>query len=264
MRDLLAAPSNAGPSRPPRQRPEDVDVDYDQVVRTLAFDARAKPKDRTKTEEELAVEERDKLDQAEVKRLRRMRGGMSDEEDGGSKKRNRQAAGGDDLEDDFVEEDLLGPGLTREDIENMALPGAADIEGGSEGDENESDGDDDEDEEEDENEDEDSGEGDEEDDIESEDNLEDLDEDDLSEDQSVEEVTAKSKGGKRHNKSNGVKEIPFTFPCPASIDELEDVLDDHDDTAVPIIIQRIRALHHPSLAQGNKEKLQVGLQREWC
>jgi nucleolar protein 14 len=30
-----------------------------------------------------------------------------------------------------------------------------------------------------------------------------------------------------------------------------------DDSAIPTVVQRIRAIHHPSLAQGNKEKLQV-------
>jgi nucleolar protein 14 len=40
------------------------------------------------------------------------------------------------------------------------------------------------------------------------------------------------------------------------VEEFEDILEGLDDEALPIVVQRIRALHHPSLAQGNKEKLQ--------
>jgi nucleolar protein 14 len=36
-------------------------MDYDKQVRELAFDKRAKPKDRTKTEEELALEQKRRL-----------------------------------------------------------------------------------------------------------------------------------------------------------------------------------------------------------
>lgn len=52
---------------------------YDQHVRELAFDKRAKAKDRTKTEEELALEEKEALEKAENRRQRRM---MGKDEDG--------------------------------------------------------------------------------------------------------------------------------------------------------------------------------------
>jgi nucleolar protein 14 len=248
LRELLGPA--AGPSRPPRVKPAAEDADYDQFVRTLAFEARAKPKDRTRTEEELALEEKEKLEEAEAKRLRRMRGEESEEE-GDSRKRKRAAAGADDLDDDYVEDEegLLGPGLTREDIENMGTLGGEDVSG----DEDEEDGTEGEEDDDEEDDDEEDDEEDEDDDEEDEDGLEDLDE--ASEAGSVEEVVRKSKG--KAKATNPVKEIPYTFPCPTTIDELEDILDEHDDAAVPVIIQRIRALHHPSLAQGNKEKLQV-------
>ena len=35
---------------------DEKDQEYDQFVRELAFEKRAKPKDRTKTEEEIALE----------------------------------------------------------------------------------------------------------------------------------------------------------------------------------------------------------------
>ena len=50
------------------------DINYDQHVRELALDKRAKPKDRTKTEEELALEAKEALEKAERKRLQRMMG----------------------------------------------------------------------------------------------------------------------------------------------------------------------------------------------
>ena len=62
IRSLLAAPdplsaslakADAGPLAAPKT---DADRAYDQFVREFAFDKRARPKDRTKTEEELAAE----------------------------------------------------------------------------------------------------------------------------------------------------------------------------------------------------------------
>jgi len=257
--DKSAPSALPGPSR--QADPKD-DSEYDQFVRTLAFDARAKPKDRTKTEDELALEEAEQLQKAEAKRLRRMRGeDVSDEEDedegGGYKKRRKLERRGeaDDLDDDFDEDDLLGPGLTREDIENMKPP-TDDEESGEEdkGSEDGSEGDEEDGSDEDEDEDD-------EDESEVASAMEDLDDEvpDLVPVDSDEEdlVTRKGKGKGKSKASTKVKEIPYTFSCPASIEDLEEIMDDLDDSALPIVVQRIRAIHHPSLAQGNKEKLQV-------
>lgn len=269
LRELLATapiPDKAaaasilpGPSRPAARPVEGAaqDTDYDQMVRTLGYESRAKPKDRTKTEEELAIEEAEKLQKAEAKRLRRMRGeDASDDEDeteGGFKKRRKLEKRGeeDDLDDDFVDDDeLLGPGLTREGLESMALPQR-----------DESEEEDDEDDEDDEDEEDDSEEDDDEDDVSE---MEDLNDDeapelvpvDSDDDEAVVKRSKTSGKGKGKAKAT-TKEIPFTFPCPTSIEELEDIMDELDDSALPTVVQRIRAVHHPSLAQGNKEKLQV-------
>lgn len=281
LRELLTAAPMAdrdalpGPSRTKKPADAGDDKAYDQFVRTLAYEARAKPKDRTKTEDELAVEEAEELQKAEARRLRRMRGeDISDEEEeggGGYRKRRKLERRGDadDLDDDF-EEDLLGPGITREDLEKMgraqngASPdGSGDEEGGSD-----VSGSDDEDEGEDEDEDEDEDEEDGEEDVEEDDEddgeddedemsaMEDLDEApelvpvDSDDD---EQVVKRAKG----KKAKTTKEVPYTFPCPANIEEFEDIMEDLDDSALPLVVQRIRAIHHPSLAQGNKEKLQV-------
>ncbi|AFR93321.2 nucleolar protein 14 [Cryptococcus neoformans C23] len=229
------------------------DGEYDQIVRSLAFDARAKPKNRTKTEEELAFEEKENLEKAEAKRLRRMRGeSVSDgeEEEGSRKKRKAddKKPDADDLEDDYVEDEaLLGPGLTREQIETMVLSGS---EAGSDGEQDDEDS-----REEEESVDEDAEEEDESD---AESAMEDLNESEevsASESEEVEPVVKRTKG-KKAAKAEKVKEIPYTFPCPANIEEFEEIVDPLEDSALPTVVQRIRALYHPSLAQGNKEKLQ--------
>ncbi len=53
--------------------------------------------------------------------------------------------------------------------------------------------------------------------------------------------------------------LPFTFPCPATHDELLTVLENHqiDPKHIPTVIKRIRTLHHPSLAEDNKYRLQA-------
>ena len=270
LRELLEGGTSdqPGPSHKVPRRlnaPTGEDADYDQFVRTLAFEARAKPKDRTKTEDEIAVEEAERLQKAEAKRLCRMRGEeVSDEEDGeegGYRKRRKMDKRGeaDDLGDDFVDDgdDLLGPGITREALENMKLPVEREEESKEESEED----DDDDDEDDAQDDEEDSGEDEDEDDEMS--AMEDLDDDKapdlvaVDEDRTDGELVMRKNEGKGKAQASSTKGIPFTFPCPASIEDLEDILEGLEDSALPIVIQRIRALHHPSLAQGNKEKLQV-------
>jgi nucleolar protein 14 len=244
-----------GPERAAGIAGQTNDKDYDQDVRALAFDARSKPKDRTKTEEEEAADEVARLQEAEAKRLRRMRGEESDDEDGAPSKRRKtdRAPDADDLGDDFmgeVDEEgnvLLGEGLTRKAIEEMAPESdeGSDEEGsdeesgevGEEGEEGEEGSDEDDD--------------DDDDDDESVSDLEDLDSDDAeSDDEAPQLVPVKKK------RKAPVAEIPFIFPCPSTLQEFEEIVDPLPDSALPTVVQRIRALHHPSLAQGNKEKLQ--------
>lgn len=253
-----------------------MDGDYDQLVRTLAFDARSKPKNRTKTEEEFAVDEKERLEKAEAKRLLRMQGeSISDDEDETGTRKRRRTDGkrpdADDLDDDFLDDEVfLGPGLTREGIEQIKLPySLEEDEAESEDEDEDQDGDENESSEGDSSEvdadDQDSGK-DGELDEEAEDSgasaMEDLVDDEvLKLDSAIEEPEASvvPKGKRKSGANvNGVQEIPYTFPCPLAIEELEDLLDGLEGSAIPTVVQRIRALHHPSLAQGNKEKLQVG------
>ena len=217
---------------------------YDQHVRELAFDKRAKAKDRTKTEEELALEAKEALEKAERRRRKRMLGlddDSGDDEDGKSKGKRKRGA--DDLDDDFDEEgvpdyDGLGAGLDvgaahSSDEEGEDEDGSDEEEESSEGDSEEEEGDDDDDESDDEN-----SEG---------------------EEGEHENLVAPTKAtkGKSKGKQSAKHELPFTFPCPENHDEFLEIVENIADEDVPIVVQRIRALYHTTLAVDNKFKLQV-------
>jgi nucleolar protein 14 len=246
MQDLSSTGSNSVPlgrNRTETNRPDAVtavEEHYDQHVRELAFDQRAKPKDRTKNEEELALEEKEVLEKAERKRIRRMMGDESDSDEdegksGGKRKRER---GADDLEDDFHEEEEwngLGVGLQEE---RTSVVDSSNSEDGGEG--------------EDEDCDKENGE---------------------NEDESGfhESDTSESEGGDHEDlvpsgktdtislemKVYPTKELPFTYPCPATHEEFLEIIEDIERKDIPTVVLRIRALYHPSLGSDNKFKLQV-------
>ncbi|KXN89479.1 putative nucleolar complex protein 14 [Leucoagaricus sp. SymC.cos] len=172
---------------------ESQDADYDQHVRELAFDKRSKPKDRTKTEEELALEEKEALEKAEKRR----RGRMLDLE---------ESENGDD------EEDENGPG-------------------GNEGDET----------------------------VDEEDHDFDLEDEADSEIEEGEQegLMATISKEKIELTASTKTELPYTFPAPATHEEFLDIVENAGDQEVPIVVQRVRALYHTSLAPENKLKLQA-------
>lgn len=228
----------------------DEQMDYDRQVRELAFDQRAQPKDRTKTEDELALEEKEALEKAERQRRRRMLGDDGEDSDDGGKnhgKRKRER-GGDDLEDDFLGDELwggIGSGLGEVGINDQAV---------AEGDSEEED--------EDEGVDEDEDEDEETDDEDENSEAEEGNESNFgSEASSVsggdfDEITTSQKSAKLKPPGGFRHELPFTFPCPESHEEFLEIIGEIDDTDVPIVVQRIRTLHHPSLSPENKAKLQ--------
>ncbi|KAF9073180.1 nucleolar protein 14 [Rhodocollybia butyracea] len=202
-------------------------ANYDQAVRELAFDKRAKPKDRTKTEDELALEEKEALEKAERRRRKRMLGLEDSDDEDGDKPRAKRQRGGDDLEDDFDDEvgwSGLGIGLET----------------------GQGDGDEDEDEDEDVEDEADDGENEEVEDEESADSDDDKDATELV-------GSRRSVSSSRKLKS---KDLPFTFPCPSSHQDFLDIVENVDDNDLSTVVQRIRALHHTSLAPDNKLKLQ--------
>lgn len=256
LRDLIYAPdpSSTGSNSVPlgRNRPDAIqqssisalaaepqDVDYDQHVRELAFDKRAKPKDRTKTEEELALEEKDALEKAERRRRKRMLGlDDSDSENEEIKSRVKRKRGADDLEDDFYDEEAEWNGL------------GAGLADNSKGDNDEVESSTSEDEDEDSGEDEEDG---------SHAEAEDESGDSEGEAGDHEDLITRGQDGKGRSKSQNAstKELPYTFPCPSTHEEFLKIVHDLEDKDVPTVVQRIRTLYHTSLAPDNKFKLQA-------
>ncbi|KAJ3571637.1 hypothetical protein NPX13_g5307 [Xylaria arbuscula] len=223
---------------------EKMERDYDLRLRQLAMDRRAKPSDRTLTEEEIAQRDVERLKEVEDKRQKRMRGEVSDGEDDaqeedardvtsaandvawldeeededfklGSGIRTRPTAtelGFDDEDDFIVEDDLLASGSDLEPIES---------------------------------EDEDSsGEEDEEQDDQDDEFTKGL----LNETEAQD--SAFSKGSS--DTKNGAGEIRS---CPETLQELLDISQALSPEQIPTLIQKIRILYHPKLASENKAKL---------
>ncbi|KAF9006737.1 nucleolar protein 14 [Cyathus striatus] len=220
--------------------PETQDANYDHHVRELAFDKRSKPKDRTKTEEELALEEKESLEKAERQRRRRMLG-LEESEDEDEEKGRKRKRGADDLDDDFDGSELggLGVGLGDATVDLSEEEGSSASEDSS-----------------------DAGKSDEENEEGSDSDEEDLDEDDdewEGEEGEHEALVAPRKASKNKEKlvQKTVKELPYTFPCPSTHEEFLEIVKDVEDKDVPIVVQRIRALYHTSLAPDNKFKLQT-------
>lgn len=52
-------------------------------------------------------------------------------------------------------------------------------------------------------------------------------------------------------------ELPYTFTAPECYEDLLDLFGEHSHDDCLVIIDRLRKCHHPSLAEGNKAKLEV-------
>ena len=219
---------------------------YDRRLKELVLDRRSKPTERTKTEEEKAVEEANRLRLLEDQRLRRMKGDDDADQnedlvDGTIEKSNDQVL---DLNDAGVFG--FGPGIA--ETRNSPITGLEDeddflLESGLVA-----------------SDDVDSeladsvmGLGSEEDSVELNSEI-DVDaeffdgmETGLSEGEGELHV-----GNRLHPDNNG---IPFVYPCPQSHDELLEVIKDLPVEKIPIIIQRIRHLYSVDLKSENKVKL---------
>lgn len=233
--------------------------DYDKVMRELRFEARGTVSDRLKTEDEVAREEKEKLEQLEQERLERMKGIVDETKP----KTNHRSA--DDLDENFVydsdPEYMLS--YNKEGESNVEVE--AEINGRNIKDKNE-----DESEEENEN-DEESAEDEE--DSESEDNLSDLKEDDSeSEEEMGEEIVEEPKIDKIENNTETIKEdllkrkeimekarqeLPYTFTLPDSYESLQKLFENRTSAHQSVILERMIKCNHPSLAVTNKENLSL-------
>lgn len=230
--------------------------DYDVAVRKMIQDKRAKPTTRTKTYEQIAEQEADRLRELEEKRLKRMRGEPVSESEGeeeesepeakvedvpkpafeviygddddvdfglgkGIKTRPTATELGFDDEDDFIiEDDLVASGSDVDDIDDAEFDTSEDEDGAAESDD---------------------------------------DEDDeftkglLTESESKDAIFSAEKQG--HNAASAGDGLPYTFPCPQSHDEFLELVKDVPLSKLPTVVQRIRALYHPKLRSEYKEKL---------
>ena len=226
------------------------DKEYDERLRQMAFDKRAAPTQRTKTEEERLEEEARKLKELEDQRLWRMRG-EQDSSDDEVTKAGEDLQGDEDgaLQDD---EDLLGLGagipaqgeskqINVEDeddffIEDDLVASGSDVE--LSGDENSSAGS--------------AG----------------SQSDDKEDMEFVQGFLSKDDAGREglvHSAVNGgpaladgiASNLAYTYPCPQTHAELLQITEDVPIANLPTIVQRIRALYHPKLQSDNKAKLGV-------
>jgi nucleolar protein 14 len=220
------------------------DKEYDTRVRQMLQDARAKPTERTKTEEEKAREEAKRLKELEQKRMKRMRGEpTSDDEEPQQKESD-----GDDEEDMESNDDAAEFGLKPtaqpssrpdgvEDEDDFLMDDdlvATDSEADFSGDES--------------------------DDASEFDDTMALNDDDADFLQHV----LPDKPKEQSKAVNGVltigadaasSKLAFTYPCPRSHEELLKVFEDVASDDVPTVVQRIRALYHAGLHSDNKNKL---------
>ncbi|KAF8854943.1 Nop14-like family protein-like protein [Acephala macrosclerotiorum] len=223
--------------------------EYDKRLRQLAQDERAKPTEKSKPEEEVALERARKLQDLEAKRLRRMQGEVenSDEED--VKRKDNEPDQDDDEEEDFgfgsgIKTRPTNTELGVEDEDDFLIDGDL-VASGS-----------------------------------------DLDED-VSEDESSDEEVREAfqeeedefvKGILTEEESkrpefltganaplpevelpveNGVNgNLAYKFSCPQSHEELLEVTKGINVLDLPTVVQRIRALYHPKLSAENKGKLE--------
>lgn len=260
---MLLASSRNGSKRADEAVPSSIagvdrdafDKNFDLQVKKLAQDKRAQPADRTKTEEEIIEEESKKLKELEEKRQKRMRGeevSDSDEDSEDDKKKPGKREESDE-EDDEEEAFGLGTGIkTRptatelgfddEDdfvIEDDLVASGSDLELADSDEESQEDSDD---------EDESDAEVEEEEDDEFTKGL-------LNEEESRNPIftaTATKAADIERGDDDG---LPFTFPCPESVEELLEITTKYPHQHTPKIVQRIRALYHPKLDSKNKEKL---------
>ncbi|KAM5457416.1 nucleolar complex protein 14 [Microsporum audouinii] len=248
MRGTKAAEPKPAPGpapEPPHMNPDraallggkdrdEADREYDQRLRQMAFDKRSKPSERTKTEEEKIEEEAKRLQELENERLRRMRGEEESDEE--------QADGAveEEFPDDSEPDDAKAFGLAQaetstglfgvEDEDDFIIDDdLVDTESAADVLLSESD-------------------------VESEEEEDDADDTEFIGDLELPKDKP-SAASDTISKAPNDPSLAFTYPCPESHDQFLKILEDVDIENTPVVVQRIRALHHASLHPDNKAKL---------
>ncbi|KAF2308658.1 hypothetical protein GH714_011888 [Hevea brasiliensis] len=266
---------------------------YDKLVKEMSLDIRAYPSDRTKTPEEIAQEERERLERLEEERQKRMlaTNDSSDEENDDIEMpltQRPRSISGDDLGDSFSfhEEPKARKGWVDEILERRDVDGSENEDDNSSEDSEsaEDDGDNEGSDESDNSEDKDESdktlslkdwEQSDDDNLGTE--LED-DEEEYNDKLDDEDEAIEPRGYKKSKKNDNVetregngeslaaknikhcsteKEIPFLIEAPKSFEELCALLDNCSNANVMVVINRIRASNAIKLAAENRKKMQV-------
>ncbi|KAM8802702.1 nucleolar protein 14 [Rhynchonycteris naso] len=245
IQNLLARKAPPSQDRDKKEKPQP-DA-YDVMVRELGFEMKAQPSNRMKTEEELAREEQERLEHLEAERVRRM---LGKDEDAAAQKPTHVSA--DDLNDGFVldkdDRRLLSykdgkMSIQEEQSEEAgdSVDGEGEGEGSSEEDAEDSEGSD-------------SG---------GPDSLSDLGSDAESEEERERPVQERRPhpGARLAGSGQGAREaagteLPYTFAAPESSEDLKSLLSGKTMEEQLLVVERIQKCHHPSLAVGNKAKLE--------
>ncbi|XP_055731140.1 nucleolar protein 14 [Salvelinus fontinalis] len=225
--------------------------EYDMMVRELGFEMKAQPSEKMKTPEEVAMEERERLQKLEADRLRRMTGDVRED---CAKTQAHMSA--DDLNDGFVLDVDDKPTLAYQDgkwninEEGAKIEGDDEEEDGGEGEsgEEESDGEEEEGSYEDSHS-----------DLDSEQESERGEEEEAEEEEKDEAPATKSQLSEEERKAQAEAakaELPYTFKAPESYSDLKGLLQGHPADHQCVILARTQKCNHPSLAVGNKLKLQ--------
>ena len=225
------------------------DKEYDERLRQMAFDARSKPTERTKTEEERAYEKAQMLKELEEKRLARMRG--EDDESESEEEDQRSELDGDEEGIQTGEDNVhsLGNGTVAQgekkilDVEdeddfvlddNLVASGSEAYSSDDATGSSSSAG---------------AGNDDKDDDLEFTGGL-------LSKEDAGREGLHQLNDNQDSTKIDGTESIlAYTYPCPETHEEWLQVAQKVSISHLPTVIQRIRALYHPRLSSENKTKL---------
>ncbi|WVZ59778.1 hypothetical protein U9M48_009877 [Paspalum notatum var. saurae] len=255
---------------------------YEKLVKEMVMDQRARPSDRTKTPEEIAQEEKERLEKLEEERQKRMFGAAdsSDEDDDHMKLGNSKPISGDDLGDSFTLDESIGKkkGWVDEIYEKEGKKIGGDDGAASNEEESDDSGDDEADEEEEDDDDEEEEDADED----SSDNnfgnmsardweQSDDDEVDVGDDEMEDfqekgrEINDKAVSKDAHSlkRESNVKQqvkdvgVPFVIDAPNNLKDLSSLLDGHSETEIIEIISRIRTCNSIRLAAENRRKMQV-------
>lgn len=231
---------------------EAADKEYDARVREMMYDARSKPTERTKTEEEKARENAARLKELEEKRLRRMRGEPESEEEDEPKDKKKKGAQEEEDEDEDADMESI-----HDDAAEFGLSVAPPTAQGTR-----PEGVDDED---DFLMDDDLIASDSEADL-SEESEDEAEFDDTmaadEEDEFLKDVLEKKPVEQKKAVNNVLtisaepsSKLAYTYPCPRNHEELLKIYEPLAPKDMVVVTQRIRALYHAGLRAENKEKL---------